>query len=109
MIETTDQLLITAATYDDELAHVKYVFVGLPPNGGADRTMEGMRLYQRERLIEAMHKGMQFRVAYRHEDAWQIEGEVRLCQIDGIEYLRLDDEPLPIDDLGNLAKIRASH
>ncbi len=102
-----DSYIITAAHFDESGQTLVYVFVGLPPEK-ADRTVDGMRLYSRQQLISALKKGKRFIIAHKQRGEWQLEGEVRLIAINGREYVRADHVCVPVDDLGKLAKIRAS-
>lgn len=103
-----NSLIITAAHYDKSGKHLVYVFVGVPPER-SDRTVDGMRLFSREQLVDALHRGKSFVTAFKIRDEWQYEGVVRLLEIDSQAYLRIDDQAVAVDDLGNLAKIRASN
>jgi len=102
-----EQLIITAVQFNDESNRLAYVFIGLPPEN-ADRTVDGIRLYTREQLIRALDNGKRFVVACQKRGKWHFDGEVHLIEADGDFYLRLDNARIPVDDLGNLAKIRAS-
>ncbi|MCL4248157.1 MAG: DUF3892 domain-containing protein [Anaerolineae bacterium] len=102
-----DELIITAVQFNSAGDRLAYVFVGIPPEN-ADRTVDGMRLYTREQLIRALGKGKRFIIANRQRGKWQFNGEVHLIEANGEPYLRVDQACIPVDDLGNLAKIRAS-
>lgn len=102
-----EQLIITAVQFDEVSQRLVYVFVGIPPEN-ADRTVDGIRLYTREQLIGALDSGKRFVIAFREHGEWQFEGEVHLIEAGGDFYLRTDSARIPVDDLGNLAKIRAS-
>ena len=102
-----DSYIITAAHYDETDQALVYVFVGLPPEK-ADRTVDGMRLYSRQQLIGALKQGKRFLIAHKQRDEGQIEGEVPLLRCGGSESIRADAACIPVDDLGKLAKIRAS-
>jgi hypothetical protein len=102
-----DELIITAVQFNPTGDRLAYVFVGIPPEN-ADRTVDGMRLYTREQLIRALGGGKRFIVACRQRGKWQFNGEVHLIEANGEPYLRVDQACIPVDDLGNLAKIRAS-
>jgi len=102
-----EELIITAVQFDEVSKRLVYVFVGIPPEH-ADRTVDGIRLYTREQLIGALDSGKRFVIAFREHDMWHFDGEVHLIEANGDFYLRTDNERIPVDDLGNLAKIRAS-
>jgi hypothetical protein len=102
-----DELIITAVQFDAAGERLMYVFVGIPPEN-SERTVDGMRLYNREQLIQALGKGRRFVIACQERGDWHFDGEVHVIEADGEQYLRIDNAPVPVDDLGNLAKIRAS-
>ncbi|MCC6616629.1 MAG: DUF3892 domain-containing protein [Anaerolineae bacterium] len=102
-----EKLIITAVQFDEARQRLVYVFVGLPPDN-ADRTVDGMRLYTRDQLIRALDNGKRFVTAYQERGSWHFGGDVHLIETDGKFYLRTDNARIPVDDLGNLAKIRAS-
>jgi hypothetical protein len=99
--------IVTAVNYDETSAQIVYVFVGIPPDK-ADRTVDGIRLYTREQLLEALKKQRRFFVATRNGQEWSLLGEIRAVAVGGREYLRLDSEAVAVDDLGRLAKIRST-
>jgi hypothetical protein len=72
-------------------------------------TVDGICLYRREQLIAALESGRRFCIAYRMNGEWNYEGYISLVHCNGDVYIRGDQELVPIDDLGNLAKIRSSH
>ncbi|MBE0688547.1 MAG: DUF3892 domain-containing protein [Anaerolineae bacterium] len=102
-----EKLIITAVQLDETSHRLVYVFIGIPPEN-ADRTVDGIRLYTREQLIRALDSGKRFVIAFKERGKWYFDGEVHLIETDGDFYLRIDNARIPVDDLGNLAKIRAS-
>jgi hypothetical protein len=107
MDERSKPYIITAAHYDESETRLQYVFVGIPPES-AGMTVDGIRLYGREQLIAELESGSQFSIAYMQHGEWQDGGEIFLVSCDGERYIRGDHQALAIDDLGNLARIRAS-
>jgi hypothetical protein len=107
MLGAAQEYIVTAANFGNDGA-LLHVFVGVPPEK-ADRTVDGMRLYTRAQLIDAMQRGRRFFVASKVDDQWQLEGELHAVHVGKGTYLRLDGRSVAVDDLGRLAKIRASH
>lgn len=107
MEERSRPYIITAAHYDESETRLQYVFVGIPPES-AGMTVDGIRLYHRQQLIAELEAGKRFTIAYMQHGEWQNGGEIFLVPCDGECYIRGDRQPLAIDDLGNLARIRAS-
>lgn len=107
MGERPSQYIITAAQYDEGETRLQYVFVGIPPES-AGMTVDGIRLYHRDQLIAALEAGKHFSIAYKLHGEWQDGGEIFLVSCEGERYIRSDQQPLAIDDLGNLARIRSS-
>ncbi|MDX2139854.1 MAG: hypothetical protein SF123_17345 [Chloroflexota bacterium] len=109
MSREKNELIVTAVHYDEDQQQIAYVFVGIPPtNGTANHTVDGLRLYTRERLIEAVRDGQRFMIAAKTGDQWFLDQRLHVVTIQGQPYLRVDDLPIPVDDLGNLARIRSS-
>lgn len=107
MLGAAQEYIVTAANFGNDGA-LLHVFVGVPPEK-ADRTVDGMRLYTRAQLIDAMQRGRRFFVASKADNQWQLEGEICIVHVGDHSYLRLDDSVVAVDDLGRLAKIRASY
>jgi hypothetical protein len=107
MMGVAQEYMVTAANFGNDGA-LLHVFVGMPPEK-ADRTVDGMRLYTRAQLIDAIQRGRRFFVASKAEGEWQVEGELCVVQVTGAPYVRLDGRAVAVDDLGRLAKIRASY
>jgi tagatose-1,6-bisphosphate aldolase non-catalytic subunit AgaZ/GatZ len=109
MTREKTELIVTAVHYDEDEQHIAYVFVGIPPVPGMNNhTVDGMRLYTRDRLIEALRNGQQFFIAAKSGDQWFVDHRLRIVTIQNQPYLRVDDFAIPVDDLGNLARIRSS-
>lgn len=107
MLGAAQQYMVTAANFANDGA-LLHVFVGVPPEK-ADRTVDGMRLYTRAQLIDAIQRGRRFFVASKADGDWQVEGELCVVQVKDEQFLRLDGRAVAVDDLGRLAKIRASY
>lgn len=107
MVDIGTIYIVTAAHYDETDTRLEYVFVGMQPES-AGMTVDGMRLYHRDQLIAALEDGQRFRIAYKQHGEWQNGGQIYLVKCGDEYFLRIDMQSVAIDDLGNLARIRAS-
>jgi hypothetical protein len=107
MDKQASQYIVTAAHYDESDTLLRYVFVGIPPESPG-MTVDGIRLYHRDQLIDALEAGKHFSIAYKLHGEWQDGGEIFLVSCEGERYIRSDQQALAIDDLGNLARIRSA-
>jgi hypothetical protein len=109
MLRKKTDLIITAVHYEEDQQHIAYVFVGMPPSQRTtNHTVDGLRLFTRARLIEALRAGQRFIIASKSGDEWFLDQRLHIVTVHGQPYLRVDDAPVAVDDLGNLARIRAS-
>ena len=92
--------LISQAKYDVD-RHVSFVM----RHEDIGQTLTDGELVDRMTMISELKKNKKYATVYDGGKTWRLGHKIRLCKVDGSLYMRVDENQVNFDNLGDLPEI----